>query len=432
MFRATTVPRDIVDRPPDEEFAEDILRLSAEQLDMQLGKQWGLNYGVSFGATFDDNVTLSNTNQKSDVILTGGATVALRLGTDATNFFLTGVYGISYGSYLNGADDPVLGHSLGLRATYRFTKLTLGLNVSMSYGAGGTVDTGMRTNRDSYFANLSASYAYSEKVSFELAMSGTSLGYENLLSSRDTRINAAVDYTLTPKLRVGLGAAYGITKADEGSVQQPEVPQTNDRVVVLVNQNGEILGAFRVDGGDERNRASVKKRGGGVQTSQQVMIRASYTATEKLTASGSAGVEFRQTDGGGNVSPVFSIGAAYRPFERTTISLDLSRRIYTSAVLAGQDYTATGATLSVSQQLTSRLSFSLGLGYEYSEYFGAAEGVDSSRNDKYLSFRSSLNWAVARWCSLGAYYEYSDSASTGEGARPFSRNRLGLQLSLMF
>ena len=384
MFRASMVPRDIVDRPANEELAEDMARLSEEQL--LLGKQWGINYGVVFSAVFDDNVNLSSTDKQSDILLTGGANVALRLGSDGGNFYLSGVYGISYGSYLGGTDDPDLGHNLGLSASYRFAKLTLGLNVSVAIGAGATVDTGERTDRDSYFASLSASYAYSEKVSFNVTVGGTSQGYENLLSSRDTRINAFIDYTWTPKLQVGVGGAYGMSKAEEGDVQ----------------------------------------------TSQSALVRASYTVTEKLSASGSVGVELRDTDGGENLSPVFSIGAAYRPFERTTVSLNLNRRIYSSAVLEGQDYTATGVTFGVGQQLLSRLGLSLSVGYESSEYFGAAQGVDASRNDKYLFFRSSLDWEAARWCRLGGFYEYSDSESTGEGARPFSRNRLGLQLSLMF
>jgi uncharacterized protein (PEP-CTERM system associated) len=283
-------------------------RLSEEQL--LLGKQWGINYGVVFSAVFDDNVNLSSTDKQSDILLTGGANVALRLGSDGGNFYLSGVYGISYGSYLGGTDDPDLGHNLGLSASYRFAKLTLGLNVSVAIGTGATVDTGERTNRDSYFASLSASYAYSEKVSFIVTVGGTSQGYENLLSSRDTRINAFIDYTWTPKLQVGVGGAYGMSKAEEGDVQ----------------------------------------------TSQSALVRASYTVTEKLSASGSVGVELRDTDGGENLSPVFSIGAAYRPFERTTVSLNLNRRIYSSAVLEGQDYTATGVTFGIGQRSCSPAS----------------------------------------------------------------------------
>jgi hypothetical protein len=383
MFRATMVPRDIVDVPAGG-IAEGLTRLGEEGFLM--GKSWSLNYGVFLSAVFDDNVNLSSTDKQSDILLTGGANIAIRLGNDASNLLLSGTYGINYGTYLSGTDDPVLGQSFALSALYRFTKLTLGLNVAMSYGAGGTVDTGERTNRGSYFASLTANYAFSEKLAFNLAVSGASNGFEDLLSSTDTRVNAFIDYTLTPKIKLGLGGTYGTTKAEDG----------------------------------------------GTQTSQQALIRGSYTATEKLTVNGSGGVELRQTEGGDNLSPVFSIGAAYRPFERTTVTLDLSRQIFSSAVLAGQNYTATSVTLGVGQQLLPRLSFSIGIGYQFSDYSSAEEGVSASRRDNYLFVRSSLDWEAARWCRLGAFYEFSDSQSTGEGARPFSRNRVGLQVSLMF
>lgn len=383
MFRATMLPRDIVDVPSGG-LAAGLTRLGEEGFLM--GKSWSLNYGVSLSAVFDDNVNLSSTDKQTDTLLTGGANVALRLGSDASDLLLSGTYGVNYGTYLSGSNDPVLGHNLALNALYRFTKLTLGLNVAASYGAGGTVDTGERENGGSYVASLTANYPFSEKLSFSLTVSGASSSYENLLSSSDAQLSAFIDYTWTPKFKVGVGGSYGTTKAEQGEKQ----------------------------------------------TSQQVLVRATYTATDKLSVNGSAGVEMRDTEGGGNLSPVFSIGAAYRPFDRTTVSLDLSQQIYTSAVLDGQNYTATNVTLGVGQQLFPRLSFSMSVGYQYSEYTGATQGVDATRSDKYLFFRSSLDWEVARWARLGTFYEFSNSESTGEGARPFSRNRFGIQASLMF
>lgn len=383
LFRASLFPRNILDVPSDG-LASGLMRLSEEA--SLLGKPWTLNYGVFLSAIFDDNINLSSTDKQSDVLLTGGLNLSVRLGSDVSNFFLTGVYGISYGGYLNGTSDSVLGQNLGLSALYRFSKLTLGLNLGGSYGAGGTVDTAERTDTGNYFASLTANYAFSDKLAFNVAASTSSTGYENLLSSQEFRLNAFLDYTFSPKLSVGLGGGYGQMKAEEGSSQ-----------------------AF-----------------------QQALIRASYTATAKLSVRGNFGLERTETEGGSNVTPIFGIGMAYQPFDRTTFSMDLSRQVYTSAVLEGQDYTSTSAALAVRQQLFPRLGVAVSVGYQYSEYFGAQQGIDASRTDKYLFIRTSADWEVARWCSMGAFYEFSNSESSGEGARPFSRNRIGLQVSIMF
>jgi hypothetical protein len=383
LLRASMIPRDIVDVPSGG-ITEGLTRLGEEGFLM--GKSWSLNYGVFLSSVFDDNVNLSSTDKQSDIQMSGGASVSLRLGGEGSKFVLSGIYGINYGTYLSGTDDPVLGQNLALSALYRFTKLTLALNVGLNYGAGGTVDTGERTNRGTYFASLTANYTLSEKTSVNIGLSGANNGYQDLLSSNETRFTAFLNYNWTPKLRVGLGGSYGTTKAE----------------------------------------------GGSSQSTPQILVSGSYTATAKLSVSGSIGIELVQTDAGDNLTPVFGIGVAYQPFDRTTVTLDLGRSVFSSAVLAAQDYTATTIGLSVAQQLFPRLRLSLGVGYQISEYFGVEQGVEASRNDTYFSCRASVGWEVARWCQLGAFYEFSDSQSTGEGARPFSRNRVGLQVSLMF
>ena len=65
------------------------------------------------------------------------------------------------------------------------------------------------------------------------------------------------------------------------------------------------------------------------QTFEQANVRINYQATGKLGLSASAGVEFRQFDNhrGDRVTPVFELGAIYRPFDGTTVTLTAGRRI---------------------------------------------------------------------------------------------------------
>lgn len=383
MFRNSVVPRDIMEVPGAGVDAA-LTRLSEER--SLFGKRWSVNAGAYVSAVFDDNVTVAETDKQSDILFTLGANVAVRLGTDESDLYLIGSYGIGYVRYLESSYEASVDQNFSLSARYRFTKLTIGTNISMSLTSGGTVDVGERVRRDNYFGSIYANYAFTEKLAFDLTFTGNSSGYEDLLSARDTRIRAFVDYALTPKLKIGLGGAYGTTKQEEGSDQ----------------------------------------------TVQQVLARFSYTVTGKLTMSGDFGLEMRETGAGDEVSPVFSLGAAYRPFERTTLTFEAHRRIFSSASLFGQDYTATGAVIGVRQELLPRLGISFGGGYEFTEYFGTEAGVVGSREDRYFFLRTSLDWEIARWCRLGVFYEYTQSDSSGEGSRSFDRNRAGVQVSMMY
>src|SRR5207247_8546029 len=64
------------------------------------------------------------------------------------------------------------------------------------------------------------------------------------------------------------------------------------------------------------------------QTFEQANVRFSYQATGKLFFNASAGVEFRQFNGNRSerTTPVFELGAIYRPFDGTTITLAGVRR----------------------------------------------------------------------------------------------------------
>src|SRR5436305_1608882 len=77
------------------------------------------------------------------------------------------------------------------------------------------------------------------------------------------------------------------------------------------------------------------------------------------------GIEERQYGaGGGQTTPIFRVGLDFRPLERTTLSVETSRRTYSSALLTGQNYVATGISTTVRQQLFARWNLSLGAGYE--------------------------------------------------------------------
>jgi hypothetical protein len=173
-------------------------------------------------------------------------------------------------------------------------------------------------------------------------------------------------------------------------------------------------------------------QGGKDQTYEQALFRVIYAATEKLAFNASAGGELRQTDDGDVFSPVFSLGAVWKPTDSTSVSLEGRRRTYASAALVGQDYEATGLTISVRQRFLQRFYLSLAAGYEHTEYIAVQPGIVANRVDDYYFIRPSFDWDLSEYFSVGLFYEHDESVSSGVGARPFTRDLFGAQFSLRY
>jgi outer membrane protein assembly factor BamA len=133
-----------------------------------------------------------------------------------------------------------------------------------------------------------------------------------------------------------------------------------------------------------------------------------------------------------DVFPVFAIGAAYSPFAKTTITVELHERIYGSAALEGQDYRATGFMVGLNQELWENISAFLNVGYENADYFAVKKGIAADRVDHYVYVRVGPDWQVRPWWHLSSFYEFSNNDSYGIGNRPFTRNRVGIQANFEF
>ncbi len=163
-------------------------------------------------------------------------------------------------------------------------------------------------------------------------------------------------------------------------------------------------------------------------------MRVGYQVTGKISLSASGGVEFRQFDGdarGGYVSPVYDLSATYQPFDGTTITLSGNGSIQNSAALAGQDYQTTNITATVQQRFLTRMHLGLTVGYEHAEYFGAANGVNATRDDNYYFIQPSLDLTVTRWWTAGGYYLHREDNSSTE-VFSFYDNQFGLRSEFTF
>jgi hypothetical protein len=169
------------------------------------------------------------------------------------------------------------------------------------------------------------------------------------------------------------------------------------------------------------------------QSFEQINARLNYQATAKLGVYASAGAEFRQFDGnrGTYTTPVFEVGVVHHPFDGSTITLAAGRRIYNSGFLPNQNFADTYVVGRFQQRLFHRLYFGLGVGYENSDYFAAANNVSAPRNDNYWFIEPSLDVLITRWLSAGVYYLHRDDSSN-VSSFSFYDNQVGVRATLRF
>jgi len=162
-------------------------------------------------------------------------------------------------------------------------------------------------------------------------------------------------------------------------------------------------------------------------------VRLNYEATGKLNFYASAGVEFRQFNGNRSerTSPTFELGAMYRPFDGTTITLAASTPILNSGFFPDQDFQATNVVLRIQQRLLQRVYLGLAAGYENADYFATANGVSAPREDNYYFVEPSVDVLITRFLSAGVYYLHRRDDSS-IAVFSFYDNQVGVRATVKF
>jgi hypothetical protein len=347
--------------------------------------RWKFSRSLSLGVSADDNLYLSSTHKESDVIFTLGGKFRLLWGFKKEESYLSVDYAPSLLVFADHSGANAFDQKVGVAGQWRLAKLTLGAQAGAQTLSGGDVDVGDRAKRSLWQVSLQARYDYSTKTSFEVNLSPNASNYSNYLDSMEWMNSNWVDYQAFTKTRVGAGLTFGYLK--------PE--------------------------------------GGKAQTYQQALLRVSNPVSGKLTVNASGGIEFRHLgDGGTQTTPVFRIGASYQPVEGTTVSVEASRRIYSSAAMAGQNFAATGGTVSI-HRLFKRFSATVAGGYEDATYQSTEGQEDTSRHDQYVFVRPSISFAFRKWVNLELYYQYRRNISTALFS-DFDSNVAGVQASVSF
>ncbi|MBA3960635.1 MAG: outer membrane beta-barrel protein [Chthoniobacterales bacterium] len=358
--------------------------------------------GLTLRTVYDDNINISKFDRQSDLYTTIEPTINVGFG-DPDNNFLALTYSPSAFIFISHSENDTLQHIISLAGQYRFPQITVnlseeiqildgtGLNSATGTGTDFTrtnLDVSGRTRLNVYSTRVDANYSLTGKTFLTADLSYSLSDYSTLLSSSVISGNVYANYIYSPKLSIGLGATGGYDTSES----------RNDN-----------------------------------QTFEQINVRASYELTGKVSASISAGFEFRQTEGGGsdNGSPVFDGTILYQPFDGTSVSLLLSRRTENSATLAGQDFHSTQATLSIRQRLLQRFFVGLSIGYENSTYFTTGAGFDSNRSDDYFFAQGSIDFNITNFWTAGVFYFYRESSSSFD-LFSFYDNQIGFRTSFTF
>ena len=344
---------------------------------------------LAAGMVFDDNVDLRTHGRHSDFILTLSPSVTYLLGSPEGRFSLAANYTATGLYFLEGTSKNSVDHSGNVTLAYRFNRLTIGGTVSARSTDGGNRDAGDRVQQVVVYIGGFANCKLTEKIYLNLNADWTSSDFSHLLDSQEGRMQLFVDFAIRPKVQLGAGFLFGVLTVDRGPTQ----------------------------------------------TYEQILARIALTPTAKLGLSGSVGIEVRQLGDGvsDEVSPVFSVGINYNPWENVSFNLDTRYRTYPSSALNGQDYQAFTLGLGVRRaNLFDRFGVSLTFGFEHDRYQQASKDLLADRRDSFFYTQVGVQWTIRKYLSMSAFYEFSFNDSSGSGSQQFHRNRAGIFFNFYF
>lgn len=355
---------------------------------------------------YDDNINLNRFDRLSDYYFVIGPGVTLAFGDvfERQENYIRLDYNPSAFLFIDHSENDAVQHLVRLEGQHRFSRLTLnfsqdvqildGTQLSATSTTGTITDTvnldvSGRTRLNVYAGRLNANYELTGKTFLSSGLTYSIFDYDSLIDSGYLAGNLFINYQYSPKLVLGIGATGGYNEVDSPTPDQ---------------------------------------------TFEQANVRATYQVSGKVSLNASAGVEFRQFENSGRgdyITPVYELGANWRPFDGTKISLSGSRRTLNSAVLAGQDYTSTNIVFGARQRLLQRIYLGLTVAYDNADYFNTVAGLSATRHDNYFLVEPGIDVAVTRFWTVGAYYLHRQNSSSVDSFS-FYDNQFGLRTALTF
>jgi hypothetical protein len=360
----------------------------------------------------DDNFRGSGQNdntKKSDCTFALTPALSLVYGAhDGQKGYATLVYAPTLTRLYHDSSEDTDDQNVAFNAIYPFQRLTVNLSETYTETTGTNTDSNSRSTQNTNFTSVGASYAFDDKISLNSQFQATVTTFEGQNAAGQnatgdsvgeggttTSINNTLNYRFSEKLSAG--------------------PNFN-------------VGWDDPDGQDK-------------STYEQGLLSLNYAPTEKIGLFAAGGAEFRQYDQGGDstISPVFTLGLGYAPFDSTTLALSASQAVHSSTAAVGEatsgemvKSTTVGAT--VTQRIVQRIFVSFTFAYEHdedsNENNGGTTNGGGTTNDN-LTYRPSVNFNPTAWSSITLYYQYLSNKSDFQG-ESYNDNQVGLAVSAQF
>ena len=366
--------------------------------------RWKFLPHFDVGIRWDDNIFIQPNNEIEDLIFTFSPGLAIgyldeesrltrfldreerasRINRFEGNFLLLD-YTPSFIVFADHDSENSFDQEARFEARWQLRKLSIAAQARYISEQEANVELNSRLRHTGVGGGVSANYQISERTSVEVGGYVQHDKYENASGNTEYRAETFLGYEVSPVLKFGLGAAFGHVEVENA-------------------QN---------------------------QTFERILARGSYEITAKVEATVQAGVEFRQSDGGGNdrTNPIFELDLTYLPAEATRVGLNVYRRVLSSISEPAEYVTSTGAGLKFSRMLRDGLRFTAEGGYRSSEYSDSAIGP--ARSDDYFYGSAALLYSFAHWGSVELSYEYRKNDSS-RATSDFTNNQVALALSLTF
>lgn len=336
--------------------------------DGEPARPWKLTLHGGASVIYDSNIFIAPAHRQADLLTTLSSGLRFALGDwlAQQENFLVFDYTLSGLVFASHPSQDTVEQLAMLDAQWRRARFTFALQFRFQDLSSPNVDVGNRTRRRLYETALLNKYEISDKTYIEANLHSNVDDYSREISSTEWIGRFWFNYRSTPKLTFGAGTSVGHLDVEDSP--------------------GQTFG--------------------------QLLVRTSYTATEKLSFEAYGGVEIRHLETGDRVFPVLNATAGYRPFEATEVTVSAYRKVENSALLAGENYTITGFTAEASRTVRAGCDFIFAGGYNHSDYSAASRRDATSRADSYYFVRPSLRFDVARRLHVEVFYLYQQNDST--------------------
>ena len=313
-------------------------------------------------ARYEDNLTLSSSNEESDEVFEFVPGAELNFGKNS----ITKGSLVVYERLTAYSSNPELNDTLAnvlFKTNYNGAKLNLSTNASFRESSQNTRDArgASLVRRDYTNAGVDGEYALTEKSKFALGVAYADTNYKLAGFTDQESVSVPVNYyfAISPKVDLSAGLTYRDTSVDAAGADSEDIYYN-------VGARGEF--------------------------------------TSKLSGSFSVGLNTREYDSGADESGLgLKAGLAYDLSPKTALSLDLSRDFETGADSSGIETSA--VSFGARTEVTSALSVNASLSYQQLDY------LSIDRSDDYIVASVGVSYSYSQNLSFDAGYNFSDNDS---------------------